>query len=121
MEVIKKTKEGHDKEIDQVVFKEFEKARVDLVKQHARKDEKGKEVIEGDEYIVEDQKEWEKAFNKLKKEHQDAIDEREKQIKDYVEMLKTEVKVDLYKIKLADVPEDITTVQMNSIISVIEE
>ena len=115
IESLEKANEASDK------FKEFEKARIDLIKEHCKKDDKGKEVIENNEYVVEDKKEWEKAFNKLKKEHQGSVDEREKQIKDYMELLKTDSKVDLYKIKLSDVPNEITTMQMNSIINVIEE
>jgi hypothetical protein len=55
------------------------------------------------EYIIEKQDEWDKGT------------------KDYDKLLDEESKVKLYKIKISDVPEQITTQQMTAIFELIEE
>jgi len=102
-------------------FKKFEEKRVELIKDYSKKDESGKDIIENNSYVVLDQKKWDKVFDKLKEDNKEVVKKREKQIEEYLELLKTESDIKLYKIKLADIPEDITTIQMNSIISIIIE
>jgi len=102
-------------------FQEFEKKRVELAKECAKKDDKDKPVIEGDQYQIEDRKAFDKKLDKMREESKVTIDAREKQIEEYNKMLDEEVSIDLYKIKLDVIPEDITSEQMNSISEIIEE
>src|SRR3990167_3118759 len=61
-------------------YQEFDKLRVELVEKHAKKNDKGKPIIEGNTYVLEDEKAFNKAFDKLRDSHKKVVDAREKQI-----------------------------------------
>lgn len=103
-------------------YQEFDKLRVELVEKHAKKNDKGKPIIEGNTYVLEDEKAFNKAFDKLRDSHKKVVDAREKQIQDYNKLLDEEVTLDnLHRFKLADVPEGITAAQMNGIADLVDE
>ncbi len=114
-------------------FKKYDDARVKLAEEYSKKDEKGKPVllkttnergeIVREEYdLAEETKaEWEEKFETLKLEHKEAIDARDAQIQEQNELLKTESTLTFHKIKLADVPVDITSAQMGFIYEIVEE
>jgi hypothetical protein len=102
-------------------FTEFDKKRVEIVKEHADKDEKGEAKIEGNQYVVSDTKAMEAAIDPLKEEYKDAIEAREAQIKEFSEMLEKEINIELYKIKQDDLPKDISVAQLESIRWIVEE
>lgn len=101
-------------------FGTYDKARVELCKKHAKKDEAGEVMMKGNDFDIEDMRAFSKELKKLQEEHKQALDDREAQMKELDTLLKEESTIELHKIALADVPEDITTVQMNSIFSIIE-
>ena len=101
-------------------YQAYEKARVDLATKHASKDEKGKPVIVGNEFAIEDQEAFDKAIEELKEKHKTTIEAREQQLKDFNELLEKDVDVTLFKVALEDVPQNITTNQMTSIFEIIE-
>ena len=120
MEAIDKTLELPEK------FKEFEMKRVELAEKYAKKDENGKPKKEkaengAEQFIMADEKKFQKEFDALKKEHKEAVDLRDKQIEEYTKLLLTESTVVLHKVKLEDVPKEITTTQMNGIYEIISE
>ncbi len=78
-------------------FNILDAARVELAKEYAKKVD-GKPVVEGDSYVMEDQALFDKAFDKLKAKHKDAVEAREKQMKDFEELLKEVVEIDLHTI-----------------------
>jgi len=102
-------------------FQEYEKKRAELCELHAKKDEKGKSIINGNEYEIDNQQAFEAQLKVLRDGNKEVIEAREKQINDFNSFLKEESKLELYKVDLKDVPENITTEQMSSIISIIKE
>ena len=117
---IKKASEAPDD------FVKYDAKRVKLAEAHAKKGEDGKAVkvrnAQGlEEFILEDTKTFEKAFEALKEEHKAVLEAREAQVKEQNDLLKTESTITLYKIALADVPNTITTEQMKNISEIISE
>lgn len=108
-------------------YKEYDKKRLEILEKYSKKDDNNKSVIVVDRGLAnyaiakEKQTEYKEEIEKLQKEHKKAIDEREKQVKEFQKFLKEDVKVKLFKVKLKEVPEDITTEQMTSIFDIIEE
>ena len=120
IESLEKALEATDK------FTEFETARIALVEKHADKDEDDKPKTEtdangGQKYIMSDSKLFDKEFETLKKTHKETVEAREKQITDYTALLDTESDFKPYMLKLADVPEAISTSQMAGIVTIIED
>ena len=103
------------------LFVEFEKERIELAKSHAKKDESGKPQAKEGSFVLEDPVKFEAEFDKLKKKHKEAISEREKQEDDFKLLLEEEVEIELYKVKLDDVPEEITAQQLHFVSEIIEE
>lgn len=101
-------------------FVEYDTARIELCKKHAKKDEQGEAVMKGGDFDIEDMKAFDKELKKLQETHKQALDDRETQMKELDALLKEESPIELHKITLSDIPEDITTVQMNSIFTIIE-
>lgn len=98
----------------------FDNERIELAKSHSKKDDKGEPVVVGNEFQIEDEKKFNKELDALRKKHKSAIEAREKQIEEVTALLEEESTVELHKIKIEDVPEDITTAQMSAIFSLIE-
>lgn len=126
--ILKDEVEAMDKALESdEKFQEFEKERVALLEKHAEKDDSGKPKKEGaengsEQYVMgENLKRFEKEFDVLKKEHKEAVDARDKQTEEYMKLLETDTEITLYKLKMDDIPETITTRQMAGIYSIIEE
>lgn len=104
-------------------FKKFEEERVELVKKHAILDEKGKPMIDTtrNEYVISEENKpaFEKNLAKLRKENSAVIEAREKQVKEFGELLKTEIEPNLHKIQQTDLPESITPAQTFAILPMI--
>lgn len=102
-------------------FQEFDKKRVELVKKHSRVDENGKPILKEDNnYDVVNMGLFEKEFEELKKENQEVWDARLAQIEEFNKLLDEEINIEFYKIKLENVPENISTAQMSIITELIE-
>lgn len=103
-------------------FKKFEDARIALINKYAEKDDKGVVKITNNEYIIGENKAvFDAEFETLRQANQAAFDARQEQIKQYTELLKTDCNVTLFKVKLDDVPKDITAQELNGIYPLIEE
>lgn len=106
-------------------FVKFDEARVALAASLAKKDEKGnplKEIVDGvNRFVIEDMDNFEKAFDKLKVEHAQAIKDREKQISDFKEIMEQEVEVDLYMIPPEYLPDGINSKQLAKIMPIVKE
>lgn len=107
-------------------YKAYDSARVELAKKHSKKDEKGEPEVVTDpktgmtQFVILDMETFDKEVEELKKDHKDALEEREKQIRDYKELLETESRVELYKVNLEDVPKEISVEQMAQIYQIVE-
>lgn len=102
-------------------YKAYDAERIELCKKHSEKDANGEAVLENNEFKIINRKEFNKELEELNKKHQKAIDARDEQIKEVNDLLEKDTEVTLYKIKLSEVPEEITTNELRSIIDIIEE
>jgi pyruvate/2-oxoacid:ferredoxin oxidoreductase beta subunit len=102
-------------------FQEYEKERIELVELHAKKDEKGKSIIVGNEYQIDNKEAFDAQFEVLKEKHKEVIDARQKQIDDFNLFLKEESKIELHKVDYKDVPTNITVEQMSGILEIVNE
>lgn len=103
-------------------FLELDQKRVDIVKKYANKDEKGNALIVNNQFDVKGNEETvEKEVGVLRDENKDIFEARDKQVNEYNKLLDEDAKVELYKVKLENVPKEITAAQMNSIFAIIEE
>ena len=110
---------------------EYENRRVKLCEKYAKKDENGKVIMidvkdeKGnkvrEQYDIEDEDKFIKETDKLGVEYKEVLDERKEQIKKFNEFMLEDSTVELYKVKEDNVPEDITSAQLNSIFDLIEE
>lgn len=103
----------------------YDKERVELAKNHSKKDEKGNPVTKmighRSNFVIEDQKVFDSELKALQEKHKDAIEEREKQVKEVEDLLKEEITLELYRIPLNIIPEDISVEQMNIIQFLVDE
>lgn len=106
-------------------FMEFDKERVELAKQFAAKDKDGKPrtFMDGNQskFVIEDIDAFEKAAKKLKKEHKEAVEAREKQMEDFNKIMEEEIDIHLYGLNQEDLPEDITARQLSGIFLLMNE
>ena len=109
-------------------YKKFDDERIELVKKFTKKDKDGKPVmirdlVKGESYDIEEgkQAELDKEFEVLKKANQKVYDLRQKQIEEYLELLKVESQIKLHKIMLSDVPKEITVRQMHGLSEIITD
>lgn len=104
-------------------FIKFDKARIELCKQMAVKDDDGNPTIEEGtgSYILEDKDKFEIELNKLRKKFEIALKTRDKQEKVFKEYIEEESGIELYMIQLKFVPESITPSQMTNICEMVEE
>jgi pyruvate/2-oxoacid:ferredoxin oxidoreductase beta subunit len=100
-------------------FQEYEKERIELVELHAKKDDKGKPVIIGNEYDIDNKQAFDAQFEVLKEKHKEAIDARQKQIDDFNAFLKEESKLELHNMDVNNCPKDITAGQLSGIYPII--
>ena len=112
---------------DNKKYNEYNKRREEVDKRYAKK-ERGAPVIKvkmtdiGMEkyYDLEFPDKFNKEWDKLKKEYSKVLKERDKQLEDFRELLEEETKVKFFKIKLADVPQNISVEQMKGIMALTE-
>lgn len=108
-------------------YKAFEEKRIELAKEYAKRDDTNTPLEERNpqtgqtKFIMKDQQAFDVAFKVLSDENKELVDARKKQIEDFNLFLDKENELSLYKIKLEEIPEDITTEQMVGIYPLIEE
>lgn len=110
-------------------FQDFNRERIALAKSHAIKLENGdpkttKTVVNGhlqEEFVIECRAKFDADFDKLKKKYKKALDETEKQEMDYIKSLEEDVEVKLEMVKREDVPEDISSAQLEGILPIVQE
>ena len=127
LNILKNEIESLDKSMEpSEKFQEFDKARIALVELHAEKDKQGKAKMEiaqngAQQYVIDpENKMFKKAFDTLKEKHKEAVDARDKQIEEYTKLLTTDSDVVLFKVKLEDVPKEISAVQMAGIYKIVD-
>lgn len=108
-------------------IQQYDQERIALCKIHANKKD-GQPIIINNAYDLSDasgalKEEFAKAFEELKEKYKDALDKREEQMKQFDQILEEEVEIELYKIKLDNIPDDIAKHKglMSGIMCLIEE
>jgi len=95
----------------------------ELVMTHCLKDAEGNPVPnnQGNLFVpAKNDKAYKADREKLKAEHKEIFEKRDKQTKDYEELLKGEIEIELHMIKEEDLPEDITAGQLAGIMDMVE-
>lgn len=100
-------------------FTAYDEARVALCKVHAKKDKDGEFIYKvhpesgQQEYDIDvDGKKWTTAIEKLRKDNSEAITKREKQLKDYNELLDADCEIEFYSMSIDSIPNEINVEQM---------
>jgi hypothetical protein len=117
---------GEAKAIDAMLnpdkeYQKYEEKRVELATKHSKKDENSHPVVEGGQYVLENEEEFNKEFDVLKEEFKETLVARDAQIKEYNEQLSTDSDVVIHKVKLEDVAEGISLSVMGKIHEMIIE
>lgn len=94
-------------------FEAFDKERVALCEQFAKKDETGKPIMittgTTQSYDIDtNSAEWITAFDELKEKHKATLDEEKERQQKFVELLKEEAQVNIHKIKVSTLTADLT-------------
>lgn len=99
-------------------YNEFQKERVELAQKYSKKDEKGeavKEIKDNQEvFVLEDKKSFEKELKELQEKHNAGIEE-------YTNFLEDETHHVFHKIKVSELPQDISPAELNSIFAIVAE
>lgn len=103
------------------IFKAYEADRVELAKEHAKKDENGEPLVENNQYVLENKAAFDKALLKVQEKHKEAIEERKKQMDAYLDLLNGEVATELVKVAKSEIDQEITGQQMYLILPIIED
>lgn len=102
-------------------FKEYDQARIELCKEHSEKDENGEAIMTDGNFKIADSKAFKEAYEVLKEKHAEAIEARKTQQTEFDELMEKENSITLFKVKMSDIPEEITTENMKSIYQLIED
>jgi len=103
-------------------FMDFENKRVALCAKYAEKGEDGQPKIVNNAYVgVLGNKEFEKEVEALNKESKAILDDRQKQLDSFNDMIKEEVELELWAIKLDEIPDDVTAEQLGPLQPIITE
>lgn len=105
-------------------YQEFENERIQLASEHSKKQDNGRPetiMINGvEEFNIKNVPAFEKEYNKLKEKYAEVIVKREEQLKEINKFLEEEIEVELYTIKIEDVPSSINGDQLNGIYIIID-
>ena len=107
---------------ENIIYKTYDAERIKLAEKYAKKDEKGKPVIENNNYILINESAFNADWEKLKsKEEYKAVLEKQKTLKEKAdEGLAEEVEIDFYKIKEDVVPVELGLEDLEQIEDLIE-
>ncbi len=89
-------------------YKKYDGMRAELCKIHAKKDKAGKPAVEMGRFVMNNQKAFEKAHDKLKVKYQKAVAARKQPDWDFMKLLEESVSMELHMVEFKNVPEDIT-------------
>jgi len=98
-------------------FKEYEDKRIKLAQQYADKNEDGSAKIQDNNFVLTTNAAiFQKEFDKLKEQHKDLVNERDKQVKEFEVLLEGTVNFEGTKINFEDIPPSIDPATMECFI-----
>ncbi len=101
-------------------FKEYNEKRVELAEKYSVKVD-GKAKVENGQYVLENEDDFKKEFKLLKDKYKSVIDARQRQQDEFEEMIKEEFEIELFTLPVEYIPENISTDQMEGILSIVVE
>lgn len=103
-------------------FIDYDKKRIELCKVYCKKDDEGNAIIKNNKYEgLKENTEFIKKLKELNEKFKEVIDKRKKQAEEYQKLLDEEIDFEFYKIKLDNIPSDITGAQLEMIELILEE
>jgi hypothetical protein len=104
-------------------FQEYEEKRLDLCEEVADKDEEGKsiKINNGQQFAIspENQDIFNEKLKVLREEYKEAIEAKDKVEKDFFDLLAEEIEIDFHKVKIDDLPDNITASQIEALDEII--
>jgi hypothetical protein len=98
-------------------FQAFENERIGLAQKHADKNEDGSPQIQNDNFVLnENVGLFQKEFGELIEQNRDVISKREKQLKEFNEILGQNTEFEGSKISVEDIPQNIEPVKIECFI-----
>jgi len=99
-EIVKARKSGIPK------YDEFDTKRKEILMKYASKDEQGNPVINGNQFSIngENLEEANKSLNELTETYKEALDERQKEIDIYNEIINEEIDIDITQLSFNALP-----------------
>jgi uncharacterized protein YoxC len=110
-------------EKQQEILKDFNKDRMAIIDKHGKKDQEGKLITDekGNGSVEEsDVKVFENKINKLTKKYKKEIDLVNEKNKEINSFLDEDVKIEVFKIKIKDLPSDTSFERLDSIKEIIQ-
>ena len=102
-------------------FLEYDGKRIELCKKYAQKKDDGEFVVRQGQYIIGDQKSFDKEMEKLRKKYDTAIKIRNDQEKKVKNILEGETEINLRLIPCDELPNGITPQQVDVLSDIIDE
>ena len=96
-------------------FLAFEKERLLVCKNFAKKDENDQPIINNDEFLIENFEEFNKNLEPVKKKFEQVLMQRQSQIDIYNNMLDEELELELVHVGPDDLPSGITSNELEDI------
>lgn len=113
---VKAIQEAQQKVTMPETFQEYEKKRIELCEEVSDKDENGNsiKINNGQQFAIpeERQEEFATKLAALREEYKEAIEAKDKVEKDFFDLLSEEVEIEFHRVKIDDLPNNITASQI---------
>ena len=103
------------------IIREYEEERIALCIQHAEKNDKDEPVIENNRYRMLDMDAFSKELEELRSKYEEDINAHSKGQEEYTRLLMERCDIDFYKIKYDNLPDNLTTLQLELLLNIIED
>jgi len=102
---------------------EYEQARIELCRELCNKDEEtGAPVLNGTQFVMTDNaEEFAERLKELQEEYKGPLAEQEKIIKDFEAFMKEEVEMSFHEIKVDQLPDSVSAMQLEALDEMIVE
>jgi len=101
-------------------YQKYDKERITLAEKHSKKDKDGNPItitnIQGAKsFDIIDMDKFEKDFAVIKGKNKEVLNKRVKQMEEFEKLMDEEVKIKLTTVKIDDLPQEITTKQIEAL------
>lgn len=99
----------------------YEEERIEMCKKHAKKEEQGKPVINGGEYVIIDISAFNTELETLKEKYKKDLELQKEHLAEYTKMLDEDTSLVLHQVSIDVVPDGITGEQLEAIFEIIKD